>query len=36
MSILIKEMDMPKTCALCPFREIRYNQDITTMSIVQH
>jgi hypothetical protein len=24
MSILIKKMEMPKTCALCPFREIRY------------
>jgi hypothetical protein len=24
MSILIKKMEKPKTCALCPFREIRY------------
>lgn len=24
MSILIEGIDMPKTCALCPFREIRY------------
>lgn len=25
MSILIKKMEMPKVCALCPFRETKYD-----------
>lgn len=25
MSILIKKMEMPRTCACCPFREVRYD-----------